>query len=61
MITRVFANWFTVVLSPKTAPNGERIQPANKSLSDAFVIARASVILHCMRYTKINDEALNAV
>ena len=61
MIARVVAEGSSVVLFPEgTTSNGERIQPFKNSLFDAAVTAGADILPVCLRYTKINGEALTA-
>jgi 1-acyl-sn-glycerol-3-phosphate acyltransferase len=59
-IADVLAQGFTVVLFPEgTTSNGDRVHPFKKSLFDSAVSAGADIVPLCLRYTRIDRQALS--
>jgi len=60
-ITRALDQGFSVVLFPEgTTSNGDCVRQFKNSLFDAAVSAKSDILPFCLRYTKINDEAVTA-
>jgi 1-acyl-sn-glycerol-3-phosphate acyltransferase len=58
-IAHTLTERFVVTLFPEgTTSNGERVQPFKNSLFDAAVEADTDILPVCLRYTKINGEAI---
>src|SRR5512143_3694282 len=58
-IARVLREGHPVVLFPEgTTSNGERVHPFRGALFDAAIAADADILPLCLRYTRLNGEAL---
>ena len=58
-ISRVLREGHPVVLFPEgTTSNGERVHPFRNALFDAAITADADILPLCLRYTRLNGEAL---
>ncbi len=60
-ISRVLKEGCTVVVFPEgTTSNGERVMPFKNSLLDAAVKTAVKILPLCLRYRKVNSEAVTA-
>lgn len=60
-IAFVLKQGFNVALFPEgTTTSGERVHPFKMSLFDAALAAGSPLLPLCLRYTRINDEPVNA-
>jgi 1-acyl-sn-glycerol-3-phosphate acyltransferase len=60
LVARVLGEGLPVVLFAEgTTSNGERVRPFKNSLFEAAIAAGADVLPLCLRYTRINGEAVS--